>query len=331
MKDYFSGNDVERYAYCPLNYLLYLKGVDAKSEKGEKYHKNFFEKVTQSLLIQKRINFLNNFFYFLALLALVVILIFFYYTLVGTISYLFLLLVSLVSVYTAFWFYLLSNFFDYSIFKNSDPTILYLSVFSLIILFLAFVLLKLKGDIIPILILTADFLLLIDSIAYYRLLKDIRIVDKIPPEEKRIKYIDRDNSELLRSEKWKLQGRPDLVAEIDDDIVPIEIKSSSMPKIKPFSHIMQLTAYAILVEEKYGKRVYYGILKYPQGNLRIEIDENMRETLRNLLLKMEEVRGTMEAHRNHNNKGKCEGCYRKNYCPESLAGNSSSLPSHADR
>jgi len=319
MKDYFSGSDIERFAYCPLNYLLYLKGVDAKSERGEIYHKNLIDKISHNILIQKRIKFLNTLFYFLTILSLLVLILFFYYTLKGSIDYLFLLLISVLSVYIAIWFYLLSNFFNFSLFKRSDPIILYLSIFSLFALFITFIILKLKGIVIPVLILTADLLLIADSIAYYRLLKNINIIDKVPPEEKDIKYLDDDRSELLRSDKWKLQGRPDIIAEINGEIVPIEIKSSNMPKIKPFSHMMQLTAYAVLVEEKYGKRVYYGILKYPQGNIEIEIDENMRETLRSLIRKMEIVRETMDAHRNHNNKGKCQGCYRKSVCPESLA------------
>ncbi len=319
MKDYFSGSDIERFAYCPLNYLLYLKGVDAKSEKGENYHKNLIDKISRNILIQKRVKFLNSLFYFLTILSLLVLIVFFYYTVRGNIDYLFLLLISIVSIYIAIWFYLLSNFFNFSLFKKSDPIILYLSIFSLFTLFVTFTILKLKGIIIPVLILTADLLLILDSIAYYRLLKDIKILEVVPEEEKDIKYLDNDRSELLRSDKWKIQGRPDIVAEINGEIVPIEIKSSNMPKIKPFSHMMQLTAYAILVEEKYGRRVYYGILKYPQGNMEIEIDENMRETLRSMIQRMEVVRETMMAHRNHNNKGKCQGCYRKEACPESLA------------
>ncbi len=318
MKDYYSVSDIERFAYCPLNFLLYLEGVDVKSEKGENYHKKIIDRLRGNILIEKRVNILNNVFYVLAILAIAAILFFFYYTMIGSLDYLFLLSLSIFSIYIAFWFYLLSNFFNFSLFKKADSIILYLIFFSLFVLFLALIVFKIKYIILPILILSSDMLLLIAAIAYYALLKDIKIIDKIPQEERDIKYIDSYGSELLRSKEWRIQGRPDIIAEINGEIVPIEIKSSNMPKVKPFSHVMQLTAYSILVEEKYGRRVYYGILKYPQGNMEIEIDENLRETLRSLIKKMDIVLSTMTAHRNHNNPGKCQGCYRKDYCPESL-------------
>ena len=318
MKDYFSVSDVERFAYCPLNYLLYLEGVRAESSKGEEYHKGIMERISANLILQSRTNYLNKAFFFISVFTLFPLFLFFYDTLVGKIDFFFILLVSLVTIYISIWFYLLSTYFDLIKYKNVDGIILFFTLSSLFFLFFAIVILKLSYFLIPILILSADLLLLVESFIYYNILKNVRIISKLPKEEKNVQYHDDGEAELLVSEKWGLRGRPDILAEIEGEIVPVEIKSSNKPKVRPFSHVMQLTAYAVLVEEVYGRQVNYGILKYPQGDIQIEIDENIRLTLASMLERMQEVKTSRKAHRNHNNVGKCMGCYRRDKCPEAL-------------
>ncbi|MCE5296387.1 MAG: PD-(D/E)XK nuclease family protein, partial [Euryarchaeota archaeon] len=65
----------------------------------------------------------------------------------------------------------------------------------------------------------------------------------------RIKYIGTDSSTLLRSERYGLTGRPDYILQENGGIVPVEMKSGRRPKGPLFSHIVQLAAYCLILDE----------------------------------------------------------------------------------
>lgn len=71
----------------------------------------------------------------------------------------------------------------------------------------------------------------------------------------------------LRSERYRIVGRPDLVRRRSDGRpIPIEIKSrESFSDGPPRSHILQLWAYCLLLEENQGRIPPYGILRYADG------------------------------------------------------------------
>lgn len=72
---------------------------------------------------------------------------------------------------------------------------------------------------------------------------------------------DSDNS--LRSEKFGLTGSPDKLITIGDELVPSIIKSGTMPENGVWkSDRVQLTAYAILIEEIYNRVVTRGFVEY---------------------------------------------------------------------
>jgi CRISPR-associated exonuclease Cas4 len=73
----------------------------------------------------------------------------------------------------------------------------------------------------------------------------------------------------LVSHRYGLSGRPDeLRRSRDGRIVPVEIKSSKPPASgNPSypSHLIQLYAYCLLVEENYGASPPYGLMIYRDG------------------------------------------------------------------
>jgi CRISPR-associated exonuclease Cas4 len=77
----------------------------------------------------------------------------------------------------------------------------------------------------------------------------------------------RSMSWTLRSERYRLVGRLDLVRRRPDGRpVPIEVKSrASFRDGPPRSHIIQLWAYCLLLEENERKSPLYGILRYGDG------------------------------------------------------------------
>jgi CRISPR-associated exonuclease Cas4 len=131
-------------------------------------------------------------------------------------------------------------------------------------------------------------------------------------------YVGNDEAPIYRSERYSLSGKPDYVLQEGGELVPVEMKSGRTPKGPLFSHIVQVAAYCLLLEDYTGKKVNRGVLKYSEAEFDVEFDENLRQIV---LTKVEEMHRTLEAgeaHRNHNRPGKCQSCSRRDVCPERL-------------
>jgi len=133
-----------------------------------------------------------------------------------------------------------------------------------------------------------------------------------------IEYVSGEGVEDLSSKKTGLIGKPDYVINVRGSFIPVEIKTGRVPRGPLFSHIMQLTAYCVLVEEKYGK-TEYGMLMYGNQAYRISLTDELKTTLFKKVDKMREALKTGIVHRDHSKPGKCRYCSRRNACPESLA------------
>lgn len=136
-----------------------------------------------------------------------------------------------------------------------------------------------------------------------------------------VTYVDHPEAkaELLVSERYGLRGRPDYILTEGDLIIPVEVKTGRTPRGPLFSHILQIAAYCMLVEERYGKAPPHGVIRYEGASHEIEYNEDLKKLL---LGKLEEMRRALakgEAHRNHNRPGKCIHCSRRDVCPERLA------------
>jgi CRISPR-associated exonuclease Cas4 len=137
--------------------------------------------------------------------------------------------------------------------------------------------------------------------------------------EGEVKYVDDDTAKpkLFISKKHHLRGRPDYVLLIDDDHIPVEVKTGRVPRGPLFSHILQLAAYCLLVEDEYT-RPPYGILRYGGIEHEIEFEDELRTLLLNKMTEMRSAESSKNVHRNHNRPGKCKYCSRRDICPEKL-------------
>lgn len=134
-------------------------------------------------------------------------------------------------------------------------------------------------------------------------------------------YIDStaEKPKLFVSKKLGLSGRPDAVVMDAEHHIPVELKTGRVPRGPLFSHILQVVAYCVLLEEEYGKAPPYGVIRYGETAFEIEYNADQRALL---LQKLTEMRASIvkgEAHRNHNRPGKCIHCSRRAGCPERLA------------
>ncbi|MGA7649507.1 MAG: PD-(D/E)XK nuclease family protein [Thermoplasmata archaeon] len=97
----------------------------------------------------------------------------------------------------------------------------------------------------------------------------------------RLVAVDAGRPATLRSERYGLVGRPDELRRLRDGrVVPVEFKSRSTPPRGPTpSHVVQVRAYCLLVEETTGVAPPYGILRYSDGEFRVHWDGRARDAL----------------------------------------------------
>ncbi len=79
--------------------------------------------------------------------------------------------------------------------------------------------------------------------------------------------VSRDTSEtpgpLLVAETVPLRGKPDYLIRQDGFLIPVEIKTAERAPAQAYqNHVAQLYAYCLLVEEHYGIRPPYGVIRY---------------------------------------------------------------------
>jgi CRISPR-associated exonuclease Cas4 len=94
--------------------------------------------------------------------------------------------------------------------------------------------------------------------------------------------VDAGAPALLRSERYRLSGRPDVLRRLRDGrVVPVELKSRTTPTHgPPRSHLVQVAAYCLLVEETTGAPPPFGVLRYSDGGeFRVPWDRSAREEL----------------------------------------------------
>jgi CRISPR-associated exonuclease Cas4 len=97
----------------------------------------------------------------------------------------------------------------------------------------------------------------------------------------RLVAVDAGRPATLRSERFRLIGRPDELRRLSDGrLVPVEFKSRATPARGPTpSHVVQVRAYCLLVEETTGVPPPYGVLRYSDGEFRVRWDAEARGEL----------------------------------------------------
>lgn len=127
-------------------------------------------------------------------------------------------------------------------------------------------------------------------------------------------------TETLVSWRYNLKGRPDYLVETSAGIIPVELKSTACPSSGRAyeSHIMQLACYCLLCEETFGTRVPFGLIRYRNGEVRVEYTPKLRARLLSLLEEIQSARALPNVHRNHSQGRRCTGCGFRDVCGEAL-------------
>lgn len=112
------------------------------------------------------------------------------------------------------------------------------------------------------------------------------------------------------SPRHRLTGKPDYLVETVEGPIPVEVKRTTAPgsgQAYP-SHIMQLAAYCLLVEEAHGQAPPYGLIHYVDATVRIDYTPVLRDHLVDLLAEIRQDRRQPEVGRNHQDPARCRAC-----------------------
>ena len=127
----------------------------------------------------------------------------------------------------------------------------------------------------------------------------------------------------LYDPKHGLAGRPDYIIEDGQFIIPVEVKSSRPPR-KPYdSHIFQLAAYCLLIQQVYGVRPPYGVLHYTgrsqtSRTFAVDYTPELEDSVTWLLAEMRRREARQEIHRSHQSSARCSACGYRSICEQRL-------------
>jgi CRISPR-associated exonuclease Cas4 len=127
-------------------------------------------------------------------------------------------------------------------------------------------------------------------------------------------------AEPLRSERYRLIGKPDYLLRKKKQLIPIEVKKHACPAsgVPYRSEQLQLAANCLLVEEAYETPVRYGELHYGDGRvLRVSFDKALRRELMDMLEEIEQAE-IGKQRRSHSERSRCAGCAFRGRCGEEL-------------
>lgn len=123
----------------------------------------------------------------------------------------------------------------------------------------------------------------------------------------------------LFSNRYRLAGRPDYLVEARRTIVPVEVKSGAAPREPYSTHVLQLAAYCLLVEEQEGHAPSHGIVKYRDRAFEVGYTPGLRSHLIEVLASMRSDLTAPDVGRSHGERSRCRACGYREHCGQSLS------------
>lgn len=129
----------------------------------------------------------------------------------------------------------------------------------------------------------------------------------------------RECPEPLYAPSVNLAGNPDYLVQRWNYVLPVEVKSGSAPAEPYRSHVLQLAAYCLLIQENYDRRPPYGLIHYADRTFAVNYTRELERELLDTLDWMRQDRRDGRADRNHNDPTRCRACSFATYCDQKLA------------
>jgi CRISPR-associated exonuclease Cas4 len=120
------------------------------------------------------------------------------------------------------------------------------------------------------------------------------------------------------SQSLGLSGKLDLVIESEEGIFPVDFKFTEQ-RVHP-NHILQLAAYAVLLEEQLGRPIDRGfVFLVPQDHIEsISLDEHRKNQVREYLAQIRQAISSESMPPPTDVRARCEECEYRNYCGDVL-------------
>jgi CRISPR-associated exonuclease Cas4 len=115
-----------------------------------------------------------------------------------------------------------------------------------------------------------------------------------------------------------LTGKPDYLVEERGQHIPVEVKSARAPRQPYDTHIYQLAAYCMLVEDTYGVRPRYGLIRYADRTFAVDYTRELEAEVMAILNAMRAEADAKEVDRSHQAPERCRGCGYRPVCDQSL-------------
>jgi len=132
-----------------------------------------------------------------------------------------------------------------------------------------------------------------------------------------------DNSsddEVLVSHVHGLTGKPDYIRREGEELIPVERKSRLISAAGAYEgEILQLAAYCLLVEERFGTPVRRGQLLYRNRSMEVLFDDQLRSKILDAVFALKSAEVMSDVPRSHNSPARCRGCGFRQTCRDSLA------------
>jgi CRISPR/Cas system-associated exonuclease Cas4 (RecB family) len=129
-------------------------------------------------------------------------------------------------------------------------------------------------------------------------------------------------SETLRDATLRIRGRPDYLVRdrSTGKVYPIEVKPTRDAVELYESDAVQLAAYMLLTEKRYGAEFAgYGVVRYRSTEFRVPLTAELKRRCAGAAEAIRAARRATAIHRSHEVRAKCWACGVRSVCDESLA------------
>jgi CRISPR-associated exonuclease Cas4 len=118
---------------------------------------------------------------------------------------------------------------------------------------------------------------------------------------------------------YDLAGKPDYVIHKNGSWIPVEVKSMRAPLLPYSSHVLQLAAYCLLIEQTKNIRPSHGILHYRDRTFAIEYNDDLKKKLIDKLVQMRKYDQKREGPpRSHELPTRCRSCGYRSHCDDAI-------------
>ena len=118
---------------------------------------------------------------------------------------------------------------------------------------------------------------------------------------------------------FNLTGKPDFIVESNQGLIPVEVKSGRVRQAPFDSHIFQLAAYCLLIDQTYGIRPEYGILHYSNKDIAVDYTPRLEQDVIDLIREIRSLGRRRTIYRSHDSSNRCQSCGFNSICDQSLA------------